>query len=226
MSQCRAIGSVIATAPRSGALSVRTNSMSENTHSQRRKLLVAALVATAEVTLGSARRAHAQVAPIDYHGGRISPPVPVPDVPVRLADGRTTRLHTLLNGRVTGLQLFFTGCSSTCPIQGAVFQRVQALLGVHAKPDVQLLSLSINPLEDTALRMRAWLARFGARPGWVAAAPELKDVDALQAFFGGGVTGFENHSTQVQVIDRRGALIWRTYELPSAESLVDILRSA
>ncbi|WP_404823855.1 SCO family protein [Burkholderia seminalis] len=179
-----------------------------------------------EVTLGSARRTHAQVVPINYHGGRITPPVPVPDVPVHLADGRATRLHALLNGRVTALQLFFTGCSSTCPIQGAVFQRVQALLGVQAKPGVQLLSLSINPLEDTALRMHAWLARFGARPGWMAAAPELKDVDALQAFFGGGVTGLDNHSTQVQIIDRRGALIWRTYELPAAESLVDILRVA
>ncbi|WP_323122063.1 SCO family protein [Burkholderia alba] len=192
----------------------------------RRRALLAAALGAAAASLGAVRCVAAPPAPVGYHGGRIAPPVPVPDLPVLLANGRSTRLRTLLNGRVTALQLFFTGCSSTCPIQGAVFQRVQALLGAHEKPGVQLLSLSISPLEDTPQRMRAWLARFDARPGWVAAAPELKDVDALQALFGGGVTGLDNHSTQVQVIDRHGALIWRTYALPSAESVAQILRQA
>jgi protein SCO1/2 len=188
---------------------------------QRRTWLAATLA------LAALRPGLARAAPIvGYHGGRVTPSVPVPDVPVRTADGRMTRLHALLNGRVTALQLFFTGCSSTCPIQGAVFQRVQGLLGSSRHADVQLLSLSISPLEDTPARMSAWLARFHARPGWIAAAPELRDVDGLQALFGGGLTGLDNHSTQVQVIDRRGMLIWRTYELPSAESVADILRRA
>ncbi|AJX36248.1 SCO family protein [Burkholderia oklahomensis] len=199
---------------------------------RRRVLLAAALGAaalpalSALPALAAAQRAQAPAAPGGYHGGLITPPAPVPDVPVRTADGRTTRLRALLDGRVTALQLFYTGCSSTCPIQGVVFRRVQALLGPHPKPDVQLLSLSISPLEDTPQRMRAWLARFDARPGWVAAAPELKDVDALQAFFGGGRTGLDNHGTQAQVIDRRGALVWRTYELPSPETVAALLSKA
>ncbi|WP_423762984.1 SCO family protein [Burkholderia sp. NLJ2] len=191
-------------------------------HARRRRAWL-----TAALALAALRPGPAPAVPIvGYHGGRVTPPVPVPDVPVHTADGRATHLHALLNGRVTALQLFFTGCSSTCPIQGAVFQRVQGLLGPRRHPDVQLLSLSISPLEDTPARMRAWLARFDARPGWIAAAPELQDVDALQALFGGGLTGLDNHSTQVQVVDRAGALIWRTYELPSAESVADILRRA
>lgn len=191
-------------------------------HARRRRAWLTAALALAALRPGSAPA----VPIVGYHGGRVTPPVPVPDVPVRTADGRATRLRALLNGRVTALQLFFTGCSSTCPIQGAVFQRVQGLLGPRGHPDVQLLSLSVSPLEDTPARMRAWLARFDARPGWIAAAPELKDVDVLQALFGGGLTGLDNHSTQVQIVDRAGALIWRTYELPSAESVADILRRA
>jgi protein SCO1 len=181
----------------------------------RRRALCMAALAAAWPVIG-----RAQQAPINYHGGRIEPAVPVPDWPVRTADGRETRLHALLAGRMTALQLFFTGCSATCPIQGAVFQRVQTLLGSRSRKDLQLLSLSVDPLSDTPQRMRAWLTRFDARPGWVAAAPSLRDVDAIQRLFGGGVTGLDNHSTQVQMIDRDGRLIWRTYELPSAESIV------
>jgi protein SCO1 len=189
-----------------------------DSRARRRALCAAALAAAAWPVLG-----RAQDAPLSYHGGRIAPPVPVPDWPVRTADGRETRLQALLAGRVTALQLFFTGCSATCPIQGAVFQRVQALLGSRRRADVQLLSLSIDPLSDTPQRMKAWLARFDARPGWVAAAPSLSNVDAVQRLFGGGTTGLDNHSTQVQVIDRDGRLVWRTYELPSAESIVSML---
>nr|WP_311767616.1 SCO family protein [Burkholderia sp. Bp8998] len=165
-----------------------------------------------------------QNAPIAYHGGRIKPPVLVPDWPVRTAQGRETNLRALLVGRVTALQLFFTGCSAICPIQGAVFQRVQTLLGARA--DVQLLSLSMDPLSDTPDRMRAWLGRFDARPGWIAAAPELRNVDAVQTLFGGGMTGLDNHGTQVHLIDRHGQLIWRTYELPSAETVAALLKQA
>jgi protein SCO1 len=187
---------------------------------RRRAFCSAALAIAAWPVLG-----RAQATPLGYHGGRITPPVTVPDWPVRTADGRTTGLHALLAGRVTALQLFFTGCSATCPIQGAVFQRVQTLLGPHPRADAQLLSLSVDPLSDTPPRLSAWLARFDARPGWVAAAPALRDVDAVQRLFGGGLTGLDNHSTQVQVIDRDGRLIWRTYELPSAESVAAMLRA-
>ncbi|ABC34767.1 SCO family protein [Burkholderia thailandensis] len=192
----------------------------------RRRALLAAALGAALPALATSARAQPPAGQSGYHGGLITPPVPVPDMPLHTADGRATRLRTLLAGRATALQLFYTGCSSTCPIQGVVFRRVQTLLGPHPKPDIQLLSLSISPLEDTPQRMRAWLARFGARPGWIAAAPELKDVDALQAFFGGGRTGLDNHSTQVQMIDRRGELVWRTYELPSPETLAALLGRA
>ncbi|WP_322021807.1 MULTISPECIES: SCO family protein [unclassified Burkholderia] len=191
---------------------------------RRRAIRIAAFPAVALSAFCTSTLVRGQNAPIAYHGGSIKPPVLVPDWPILTAQGHETRLRGVLAGRVTALQLFFTGCSTVCPIQGAVFQRVQTLLGAHS--DVQLLSLSIDPLSDTPERMRAWLRQFDARPGWTAAAPELQNVDAVQALFGAGVTGLDNHGTQVHVIDRRGQLIWRTYELPSAETVAALLKQA
>jgi protein SCO1/2 len=167
-------------------------------------------------------RAHALVA-ADH--GRVDPPVPIPDVPVhRAGDGASAGLATLLRGRATALHLMFTGCSSVCPIQGAIFQRVQALLPDQETRGIQLMSLSIEPLADTPRALREWLQRFDSRDGWIAVAPEPKDLDRLLDLFGPGRNAVDSHATQVNIIDRRGNLVFRTPELPSADAIANILR--
>ncbi len=157
--------------------------------------------------------------------GRVEPPVKVPDISVRRAgDGVATGLAGLLRGRVTALHLMFTGCSTVCPIQGAIFQRVQALLPDQAARGIQLMSLSIDPLVDTPRALRAWLDRFDARDGWFAVAPQPEDLDRMLDVFGQGRNAVDRHATRVNIIDRQGYLVFRTPELSSADSIANILR--
>jgi protein SCO1/2 len=193
-----------------------------NPNLARRQLCARAAAVCALVGLG-AGRARAGLVAADH--GRIDPPVPVPDIPVRRAgDGAAAGLAGLLRGRVTALHLMFTGCSSVCPIQGAIFARVQALLPDQQARGIQLISLSIDPLLDTPRAMRAWLQRFEAREGWLAVAPEPKDLDRVQDLFGQGRNALENHTTQVNIIDRQADLVFRTPDLPSAEAIANLLR--
>lgn len=166
--------------------------------------------------------------PANYHGGRIDPPLAVPAWPVVLADGRRTALSGLLRGRTTAVHAMFTGCTTTCPIQGAVFQQVQALLPDLEARGVQLLSLSLSPLEDSPQRLQAWLGRFGAGPGWLAASPEVGRLDDLLALLFGGARpgGLADHATAVALVDRRAELVWRTRQLPGAEALAAMLARA
>jgi protein SCO1 len=144
--------------------------------------------------------------------------------PLRCDDGTSTRMATLLHGKATALHLVFTQCTTTCPIQGAIFEKVQGLLPDQTKHSVQLLSLSIDPEADTPEALHLWLQRFHGRPGWIAAAPRIDDLPAIRSFFGDGDRAVGNHITQVQIIDRNGALIWRTFDLPSPESIASMLR--
>jgi protein SCO1/2 len=180
------------------------------------------MVCATAVGAGLAPSAPAQ--PVRADHGRVDPPVPVPDLPVRCANGASASLAALVRGRATALQLMFTGCSTVCPIQGAIFQRVQELLIDQSLHGIQLFSLSVDPLDDGPAALRAWLKKFHAREGWIAAAPDIKDLDKFLALFGQGRNAVENHATQVNIINRRGELIWRTAELPSADSIADILR--
>jgi protein SCO1/2 len=166
-------------------------------------------------------RAHAVVS-ADH--GRVEPPVPIPEVPVLCSDGRQANLAGLLKGHATALHLMFTGCSTVCPIQGAIFERVQSLLPDPQRSGIQLLSLSIDPLADTPGALRAWLEKFDAHAGWIAAAPAAGDLERILDLFGQGPNSVENHVTQVNIIDRRGNLVFRTQQLPSADSIAALLR--
>jgi protein SCO1/2 len=183
----------------------------------------AAAACAAALGLGVAARASAALVAADH--GRVDPPVPIPDIPVRLAgDGASAGLAGLLRGRATALHLMFTGCSSVCPIQGAIFERVQDLLPDQQTRGIQLLSLSIDPLTDTPQAMQAWLERFAARDGWIAVAPKPDDLDRMRDLFGQGRNALETHATQVNIIDRRANLVFRTPELPSADAIANLLR--
>ena len=116
----------------------------------------------------------------------------------------------------------FTTCTTTCPIQAAVFQRVQTLLPAMAADRIQLLSLSVNPDDDSAGALSAWRSRFNAGPNWIAAAPAPSDNRLIQNFFG-QARNYADHSTQVNIIDRQGRLTWRTNELPTAQEIAAIL---
>ena len=174
---------------------------------QRRRWLRAAAALAATAGMGTVRA----------HGGLVLPPVaPPPALRLRLQDGRTVSPAALLEGRVTALQLMFTGCSATCPLQGALFAEVerQLLARRAAPPDVQLISASIDALGDDPAALSGWLARFGAGGLWRAATPAVADLDRWLDFLQGRRGGADRHTTQVFLFDRRGRLALRTVDLP------------
>src|SRR5438876_11803380 len=64
--------------------------------------------------------------------GKINPPAPVPDVELLRYDGVRTRLLPTVKGHATAVHLMFTSCSTTCPIQAAIFRQVQdSMLGME-----------------------------------------------------------------------------------------------
>ncbi len=160
------------------------------------------------------------VAAVEAPTGWVSPRLPAPAVRVVASDGRKRPFGEVVAGKVTALQLMFTGCSTTCPAQGAQFA---ALAGRVQADDVQLLSISIDALGDTPARVSAWQARFGAAPAWRTAVADLADVDRLAAFVRGFPARPGTHTSQVFVFDRQGRLAYRTGDSPRVAELVALL---
>jgi protein SCO1/2 len=155
--------------------------------------------------------------------GRVKPPLPAPEIVLITQDGSSTSLSALAQHHATAVQLIFTRCTTTCRLQGAIFEKVQELLPDQLARGIQLISLSIDPRNDAPATLRAWLRRFRARPGWIAAAPQPDQVEQMKTFFGRGRSAADDHSTQVSLLNPDGLLVWRTFELPAAEDISNLL---
>jgi protein SCO1/2 len=171
--------------------------------------------------------ARAAAASAHFPFGPVVPARPMPTWPLTTHLGQPTTLRALTQGKLTALQLMFTGCSATCPIQGAIFAEAQRQLGA-AVGGAQFVSLSIDPLSDTPKALAAWLHGLGALPGWVAAAPRLNELDALFELLSGPRVGKRSgpdpHTGQVYFLSRRGELVYRSADLPPPDQIVQMMR--
>ncbi len=90
----------------------------------------------------------------------------VPDVTLERQDGKHVSLPKEMNdGRPVVLNFIFTTCGSICPLMSQVFGQFQRKLGAESR-HVHIMSISIDPEEDTPLRLRAYAHQFGAGPEW------------------------------------------------------------
>jgi protein SCO1/2 len=190
----------------------------------RRRLLAAGVAACAAPWLATRAGAH-------NTAGRVEPPLPAPAIPLQLHNGQRSSLPLLLAGRATALQLMFTGCSATCPFQGALFGAAQAGLapataGASAGTSgLQLLSVSIDALGDTPAALARWMQGFGAGPHWRAALPSVAGVDQLLDFLRGRQAGPDGHTAQVYYFNRSGQLVLRSADFPPPEQVVSLLKA-
>lgn len=164
--------------------------------------------------------------------GPVKPPVPAPDIGLLDHLGESRALRARMLGKFTALQTIFTGCSSVCPIQGAVFAEVQRqMAAAQWRQPVQLMSVSIDALGDTPAALRQWLTRVQAAPqAWVAAVPpKVSEVDTLQRSLAGStapaISDLNNHRENVYFFDAEARLRWRSSPLPSVEEVMDVLRN-
>ncbi len=178
------------------------------------------------MTAASGVLALAAASAADAHDsvGPVVPASSAPTVTMITDGGHRAPLPALLQQPVTAVQLMFTGCSAVCPIQGALFAQLQgeldALPPSSSAASTRLLSISIDPLSDDPAALRGWLARFGAGERWSAAAPDPAELNRLLAFLKGRIAANEPHTSQVALFDRRGRFVWRTGELPTANTVV------
>jgi len=182
---------------------------------QLRRRSVLALAGMAVVP-GSIPLAMAADMPTGWVQPRLAPP------PLRLTsgDGRKVSLAGVVAGKVTAVQLMFTGCSSTCPTQGAFFAAVADRLRLG---DAQLLSVSIDALGDTPATMSKWQAKFGKSASWLTSVADVDDVDRLADFMKGTTGKSGTHTAQVFVFDRLGRLCYRTGDSPAVSEVEALL---
>ena len=150
----------------------------------------------------------------------------IPDTPVRDQNGRHLKFYTdLVKGKTVAVNFIFTTCTTICPSLTATFRRVQQDLAARA-PDVQLISISVDPITDTPERLREFAARFEAGPGWTFVTGEKADIDSLLLGLGMAAANANDHTPTMLVSNDLTGYRTRTYGLSSPAALVKVISEA
>jgi cytochrome oxidase Cu insertion factor (SCO1/SenC/PrrC family) len=151
----------------------------------------------------------------------------IPDVPVIDQDGRRLRFFTdVVKGRTVAINFMFTTCTTICPPLAATFARVQQQLAPSIGNEIMLISVSVDPVTDVPARMKAYLAKFGARPGWLFIGGSKLDVDALLRSLGAYVSDKNDHTPMILVGNEKAGFWTRAFGLASADKLAGIIADA
>jgi protein SCO1/2 len=107
----------------------------------------------------------------------------VPDLRLVRDDGRSVSLVTELNdGRPVVLAFIYTSCATVCPLTSQTLAALQDKLGA-ARDRVHIVSISIDPEQDTPARLREYARTFHAGPEWQHYTGALPASQAVQRAF-------------------------------------------
>jgi cytochrome oxidase Cu insertion factor (SCO1/SenC/PrrC family) len=149
----------------------------------------------------------------------------VPDIEVVNQDGRHLRFNSqVIDGRIAIVTGFFTTCSSMCPITQEKLSKVAKLLGPRLGKDVVIVSVSVDPQNDTPTRMKDWGEKFHIGAGWTLLSGNPAEVDTLLKSLGLSVPLPQRHQSALMVGSAASGWV-RISSWTSAEKLARLVES-
>ncbi|MBZ5537780.1 MAG: SCO family protein [Acidobacteriia bacterium] len=160
--------------------------------------------------------------PADTH-----PHLQIPDTAVLDQEGRPIRFYSdLVKGRTVAINFLFTTCTTICPPMAAMFRKVQTELGDRVGGDIALISVTVDPNTDVPERLKGFLAKFKAGPGWTFVTGKKPEIDSLLRSLGAYVSDKNDHSPMILIGNEATGYWTRTYGLASPASIVKLIKEA
>lgn len=148
------------------------------------------------------------------------------DVVLVNQDGEEMRLYSdLLQGKVVVIDTMFTTCSSVCPMTAKTYQGIQDWMGERLGKDAHLISITVDPENDTPEKLRAYALGLGARPGWYFLTGKKENVEFALKKLGQFVESKEAHSTVFLVGNEPTGLWKKAMGLADIQQLLPIVDS-
>jgi cytochrome oxidase Cu insertion factor (SCO1/SenC/PrrC family) len=148
------------------------------------------------------------------------------EIPLVNQDGQTMRLYSdLLQGKTVVIDFMFTSCTGACPLMSTNFAKIQDWLGDRLGKDVYLISMSVDPVNDTPARLKEYAARFKARPGWYFLTGSKENVAAALGKLGNSVVTPQDHQNLFIIGNERSGLWKKAFGLAAPDVLIPIVQS-
>src|SRR5512140_1823044 len=108
-----------------------------------------------------------------------------PNVVLTTQDGVKVHFYDdVLKGKSVVIDLIYTSCVDSCPLETARLVQVQKMLGDRVGKDIFFYSISIDPKRDTPEAMKEYADTYHAGPGWLFLTGKKEDITLLNKKLG------------------------------------------
>lgn len=145
----------------------------------------------------------------------------IPDVTLVNQDGKRVRFNSLFNTNKPVVVDFIYGtCTTICPVLSAGYVNLQRKLGPNSS-NVHLISVSIDPENDTPKVMKEYLKRYRAVPGWDFFTGSRSDIDKVMHAFDAYIPNKMYHFPLTLLRDPKNGKWVRVFGLTSTSEFMD-----
>jgi protein SCO1 len=153
--------------------------------------------------------------------------VHVPDIKVYDQNNKRLKFYSdLVKGKTVAINFIFTTSTTIDPPLTATLRRVQQALGERVERDIQLISVTVDPLNDTPEKMKDYADKFQARPGWSFVTGDKKDIDTLLKALGAFVESKDDHTPMILIGNDSAGYWTRAYGLSAPSVLASLILNA
>lgn len=143
------------------------------------------------------------------------------DLELQDQSGRTLRFGSdVIADRIVAIAFTYTTCTTICPVLDSILVNLQRRLGDRLGREVQLVTLSIDPVNDTPARLLAHAGKLKARPGWTFLTGRKENMDRVLTGLDMYTADIRNHQPSIIIGDGRRGVWRRYYSFPSADTLL------
>lgn len=153
--------------------------------------------------------------------------VVIPDPIVLDQDRHKVRFYSdLIKGKTVAIDFIFTTCSTICPPLTANFARLQRMMRERGEKDFHLISVSVDPQNDTPERLKNYAALFKAQPGWTFVTGSQAEMEQIWKAFSVYAGGNRADHSPTVVIGNEASRKWAFASgLTSADKLLNVVQS-
>ena len=145
----------------------------------------------------------------------------MPDVTLVNQDGKRIKFKNLVNSDKPVVVDFIYGTGTTiCPVLSAGYVNLQRKLGPNSG-NVHLISISIDPENDTPKVMKEYLKRYRAQPGWDFFTGSRSDIDKVMHAFDAYIPNKMYHYPLTLLRDPKNGKWVRVFGLTSTSEFMN-----
>lgn len=150
----------------------------------------------------------------------------IPDVVLVNQNGTKVRLREVLKSdKPIIVDFIFGTCTTICPILSVGYANLQQKLGANSR-DVHLVSISIDPENDTPKVMKDYLKRYRAKPGWDFLTGSRSDIDKVMYAFNAYIPNKMSHYPLTLIRSPRDGKWIRIFGLLSSSEFMNECQKA